>query len=274
MKYLCCAIAFSFLLFSCSPRVVSHRGATSGVSEPFDMDAFGRRLALASELAVDDRFAWESSDSIIFSKPFVLDSTDKTWFIDRRAEGRLAFYGRYDTQNNAYIVNSAFLYDSSGVVRRMAPDADERARTVARMVSMGTRRFEEINDSLGLGVEYNHYIRRNASGFWTMWFFPAGYDNYCAHGLDIRITIDPTGNHITECSIEGSYLRYFELQGKAQKVELDNGFDSMPSLGNLFFTCINRQNFDTISIINRGSVSRLIFRQDFGDRVWEHLRTD
>lgn len=274
MKRLCCALALSSLIFFCSPRIASHRGGTPVVSEPFDMESFGRRLALASELAADDRFAWESSDSIIFAKPFVLDSTDKTWFIDKRAEGRLAFYGRYDTQSDAYIVKSAFSCDSPGVVRRIPPDADERTHTIARIVAMGTRRFEEINDSLGLGVEFNHYIRRNDTGFWTMWFFPAGYDNYCAHGLDIIITIDPQGNHITECIIEGSYLRYFELERKAQKVELDNGFDSMPSLGNLFFTCINRHNFDTIAIINRGSVSRLVYRQDSDGWAWDHLRTD
>jgi hypothetical protein len=103
-----------------------------------------------------------------------------------------------------------------------------------------------------------------------MWFFPAGYGNYCAYGLDVYLTIDSSRALITDSRIIGNGLRYFEFEKKPSKIELDNTYESMPSLGNLFFMIMNRKYFKSIIIRNQNSISSMIFSPKSNEWVWIH----
>ncbi len=235
----------------------------------FDMRAFESACKLAESLAEDDLAAWRSTDSIMAAKPLRLDSLDKVWFVDLRDDKRYVFYGRYSEEDDEYYPKYAFIFEKNGEIRRISSFADLRTRRIARAVFSGLAFFESLADSMQLDVEYNHYIRKNGDGSYSMWFFPAGYENYCAHGLDIHITVDSTGEEVIGSAVVGRFLRYFELGDRHRTIELDNSYDSIPSLGNIFFAIINRRNFDNIVIVNSKSVSRLIYMPE--DDAWKWL---
>ena len=123
-----------------------------------------------------------------------------------------------------------------------------------------------------LEVDYNHYIRKNGDGSYAMWFFPAGYGNYCAHGFDVYLTVDSAGSTVVNHTIVGKYLRYFEIDKKEQRIELDNTYDAVPSLGNVFFTIMNRERFDRIVILNSGSTSSMVYSPDKHEWEWVHAK--
>jgi hypothetical protein len=269
--FLGCILTLSLL--SCTPRSVSTL-PPAAPQPPFDLAAFERTCALADALARDDRVAWQSSDSISAEKPHRLDSLDRAWFVDDRDGKRYAFYGRYLKDNDVYRLKYAFMADGRGDLHRIPIEVDGRTLAFARAVSVGTAAFKSIDDSLQLGVEYNHYIRKNSDGSYSMWFFPAGYGTYCAHGLDVAMVIDATGATVISHKIIGQYLRYFELDRKAQTIELDNTYTTMPSLGNIFFTIMNREHFDKIVINNSQSTSTMVRSPDTKEWSWVHVRRE
>ncbi|MBN1306824.1 MAG: hypothetical protein JXA18_02830 [Chitinispirillaceae bacterium] len=269
--FLGCIVMFS--LFGCSHRKMFTRG---GVEPPFpfDREAFERTCALADALARDDLAAWRSTDSIMAEKPLLLDSLDQTWFVDERDGRRYVFYGRYSAKDDSYRLKYAFMAEQDGDLQKIPAVTDERALQFARAVTAGKQFFQALVDSMQLDVDYNHYIRRNGDGSYKMWFFPAGYGNYCAHGVDIYLTLDRMGSTVTGRHIVGNYLRYFELDKKMRTVELDNTYDSMPSLGNVFFTIMNRERFERIIILNSQSTSAMTYSPEKKEWVWVHRRRE
>ncbi|MBN1578883.1 MAG: hypothetical protein JW913_20145 [Chitinispirillaceae bacterium] len=262
-----------FALFGCSHRKVLTLPAIEP-PPPFDMKAFERTCTLADALARDDLAAWRSTDSIMAEKPLLLDSLDQTWFVDDRSGKRYVFYGRYSVNNDTFHPKYAFVTEEDGDLLKIPAVVDERVLQFARAVTTGKKHFQAIIDSMQLNVDYNHYIRKSDDGSYAMWFFPAGYGNYCAHGVDIYLTINPSGSLVTGHNIVGNYLRYFELDKKTQTVELDNTYDSMPSLGNVFFAIRNRERFDSIVILNGQSTSTMTYSPERKKWVWVHGRRE
>lgn len=268
MKRIFLGCLFLLSLFGCTHRKVVRPAGRE--QWPFDEHVFRGTCALAEALAKDDRTAWRSTDSIMAEKPIRLDSLDKTWFVDARDDTRYVFYGRYSEEDDTYYPKYAFIAGGSGEVKRIPPVADERARRVARAICTGTTFFESLVDSMRLHVDYNHYIRKNGDGSYAVWFFPAGYGNYCAHGFDVYLTVDSTGSTVTGHTIVGKFLRYFEIDKKHRTVELDNTYDATPSLGNVFFTIMNRERFDRIVIYNSRSTSSMVYSPEKQEWEWVH----
>jgi hypothetical protein len=266
----CCICTILFADCAHLKAYFTRRPAAEPPPSFFDMAAFDRTCVLADALAHDDIAAWRSTDSIMAEKPILLDSLDRTWFVDVRDGVRYVFYGRYTAEDSAYHVKYAYMEEQDGRLQRIPAVADERAGRFARAVSTGERFFRTCIDSMRLNVDYNHYIRENGDGSYGMWFFPSGYGNYCAHGVDFHIVIDPTGHTVTDHAVTGGYLRYFELNKKTQTVELDNTYDSIPSLGNVFFALVNRERFDSIVIVNRGSTSTVKYSPEKREWEWVH----
>lgn len=271
LKILCIACSFLIvaLLFSCASRKIVQQPADS--SDYFDTTAFQRTCALAEEFALDDRLAWLSTDSIMAEKPMLLDSLDRTWFVDKRENARYAFYGRYFAGSGEYRPKYIFRSDTPGTVVKISTDVTD-ARTVrfARAVSTANASFRHLVDSMQVNVDYNHYIRENGDKSFSVWFFPAGYGTYCAHGLDFRLGIDPSGSAVTGHEAIGTCLRYFEIDKRDQAVVLDNTYAATPSLGNVFFVLRNRDRFDRIVIRNSTSKSTMVFSPE--KNAWEWVR--
>ena len=269
--FLGCIVMFS--LFGCSLRKMFTQ-ADVEPPPPFDMEAFERTCALADILVHDDMVAWHSTDFIMAEKPLLLDSLDQTWFVDQRNDRRYVFYGKYSAKDDTYHPKYAFMTEEGGGVQKIHAVVNERVLQFARAVTTGKQFFQMLIDSMQLNVDYNHYIRKNSNGSYVMWFFPAGYGNYCAHGVDFYIIIDQTGSTVTHHKIVGNYLRYFELDKKARTVELDNTYDSIPSLGNVFFTIMNKEHFDKIIILNSQSMSTITYSPEKKEWVWVHERLE
>ena len=259
-------LGITVTIFSCSPRKVV-RGVDDTTSA-FDPDAFARTCALAEDFTLDDRLAWRSTDSIMAEKPMRLDSLDQTWFVDKRGAARYVFYGRYFSGSVDYRVKYVFRSDTPGTVVRLPGAADSRAVRFARAVSAANAVFRHLVDSMQVNVDYNHYIRENVDGTFSIWFFPAGYGTYCAHGLDFHLSVDSSGSAVTGQEVVGAYLRYFEIDKREQTVELDNTYAATPSLGNVFFVLMNRDRFDRIVIFNSRSTSTMVYSKEKGAWEW------
>ncbi|MCX7726555.1 MAG: hypothetical protein N2053_06870 [Chitinispirillaceae bacterium] len=262
-----------FLLFCfCIPKktVITKEKESEFI---FDIEEFAKRCSIAVELSIDDMVAWRTSDSIILQKPFLLDTSDQTWFVDKRGNKRYVFYGRYSYEDGRYYPKYAFVYEEGGEIYRLNNlEVDERTNKIARAVTTGRIFFNRLLDSIELeGVEYNHYIRKLTDSSYSMWFFPAGYGNYTAHGFDFYLSIDSSGSTILSSKIIGQYLRYFELDKKEQIIELNNTYDSIPVVGNLFFALINKDNFKKIIIVNAKSFTHLIYSPDKKELKWVHF---
>lgn len=239
------------------------------VKMPFNMEEFDKKFNLANDLALDDIVAWWTTDSIMAKKPTLLDSSlDKTWFVYEKDGKRFAFYGRYSEDKGVYHPKYSFKVNEKGNVKRLSNDVTEITLKYAEAVNTGKKRFKNILDSLQLDVRYNHYVRKNRDGLYDMWFFPGGAGNYCAYGLYVHIKIDSTRKNVTGYEITGNGLRYFEFEEKPYKIEIDNTFNQMPSLGNLFFIIMNRKYFESIIIRNQNSISSMIFSPKTKEWVW------
>jgi hypothetical protein len=267
MLKLGCSLVLPVLFTSCTSRALRTGGAADEPSAVFDSTEFSRTCFLAEDFVLDDRLAWSSTDSIMAEKPMLLDSLDQTWFVDKRSTMRLVFYGRYFPESGEYRPKYVFKADSSGALRRARTGVDGRAIQFARAVSTAAAEFRRMVDSMQVNVDYNHYIRRNADSSFSVWFFPAGYGNYCAQGLDFVLAVDQTGSTVTGRVVTGKYLHYFEIDKRQQTVELDNTYAATPSIGNVFFVLNNRDRFDRIVINNSGSTSAMVYSAD--RKVWE-----
>lgn len=237
---------------------------------PFDREEFYRRYRLAEQLAEDDRVAWWTSDSIAAHKPVRLDSLDQNWFIIEKGDSRYAYYGRFSTEEKRYYPKYAFIAGRDGSISTLSPPVtDSEIDACAHAVHTGTEFFQSLLDSMQLDVSYNHYIKTGKDGTYRMWFFPAGYGNYCAHGLDVHVIIAPSGDKVIRHTVNGRFLRYFELDDRSQTVELDNTYDSIPTVGNLFFVFVNCRNFNRITIKNMNSTSTAVHRPEKNELEWE-----
>ena len=235
-----------------------------------DPEAFDRNLHIAEELAGDDRIAWMSTDSILAERISLLDSLDSTWFVCKADNRSYAYYGRYVPEEEVYYPKYVFVSTSDSTIEKVPPDTGATATFFARMVAAGNNYFKRIVDSLQLDIHYNHYIRKAPGGRCIMWFFPAGYANYCAQGIEIRLTIDSASGEVSGYDVDGTLLRYFELDKKNKPVELDNRWSDIPSIGNIFFVLRNRDNFPDMKIINRSSISRLVYSPENEEWTWKH----
>jgi hypothetical protein len=240
------------------------------VKMPFNMEEFDKRFDLAGDLALDDMVAWWTTDSIMAEKPNQLDSLDKTWFIYEENEVRFAFYGRYDDKSGQYIPKYSFFADKDGKVKRISNTVEQNAVKYAQAVTTGKSKLKQIMDSLDIDVKYNHYVKKDNDNSFEMWFFLAGAGNYCAYGLDVHMQIDSSRTSVKQYEIVGNGLRYFEFKDKPYKIELDNTFAVMPSVGNLFFMIMNRKYFERIVIVNKESISSMIHSPKTKEWVWIH----
>ena len=259
------------LLSSCA----SHRKLGEAAFEKksiVDPEVFSRNLQLAEELASDDVIAWISTDSILADKSSRLDSLDQTWFVYKEADRRYAYYGRYAPGEGVYHPKYAFVStDGATITSIPAVPPRPEATGYAWMIHIGSNFFSRIVDSLQLDIHYNHYIRKNSEEKnYTLWFLPAGYGDYSAQGIEVRITIDAAAGRVDGYEIRGSLLRYFELDKKSQRIELDNTYDDTPTLGNLFFALRNRDRFYSIKILNKNSVTSLVYSAETGTWDWIH----
>jgi hypothetical protein len=257
----------SLLLFSCSMYSRFSRQSI-GQNAARQNEAFSRSRQIAEELLKDDRIAWLSTDSILAEKSSLLDSLDRTWFVYKEDNRWFAYYGRYSDTDDTYFPKYAFVSEDGATLEKIPAVAGKTATLYAKAVTAGTNYYKTIVDSLQLDIHYNHYIRKSGDGWFTMWFFPAGYGNYCAQGIETRISIDPSAEKVTGHRVTGTLLRYFELDKKQQTVELDNTYDTIPSLGNIFFLLQNRDHFASIRIINKNSVSTMVRNPDSGEWAW------
>ena len=262
-------LMFIQLFFSCTPLGFFHKTVLQKRNDDIPSE-FGRRCELAGELVQDDRMAWSTSDTIAAEKPMLLDTTDQTWFVYLLNNRRFAYYGRFSPEDDQYYPKYAFIKNLHGMVERLPPSVDDTTLSYARAVHTGSVFFTALIDSLQQDISFNHYIRRLPDNSYTVWFFPAGYDDYFAHGLDIKLSIDSTGTSVTDYKISGRFPRYFEITQKDRTIELDNSYDSIPSLGNLFFMYMNREHFRKIVIINTASTSTMVYKPDKNEWVWVH----
>lgn len=266
---LTCLLIIAGTLSTCTSRKsLRHSDEASSI---FDSTVFVHTCALAEEFAIDDRLAWLSTDSILAEKPMLLDSLDQTWFVDKRDKARYVFYGRYFSGSGEYRPKYIFRSDTPGIVVKISPDVtDERTVRFARAIYTAGINFRFLVDSMQVNVDYNHFIRENSDKSFSIWYFPAGYGTYCAHGLDFHFTVDPSGGSVTGYEIIGECLRYFEIDKRDQPVELDNTYGATPSLGNVFFVLQNRHRFDRIAIRNSQSTSTMVYSAE--KKAWEWVR--
>ena len=258
------------LLLCCSPpKITLQHSLPDGKDITLDSEEFNRRIALAEELVQDDQIAWITSDSLSAKDTLLLDSMDQTWFVILDNKDRYVFYGRFDTATDQYLPKYAFSAHNDAVPEQMSLAVTEPVHEYARAVATGVAHLKTVLDSLGFDVSYNHYIRRNSDSSFTMWFFPAGYNKYCAQGLDIRVIVRANGRSIEKSTILGQFIRYFELNKPEQVVKLENPFDSFPSVGNLFFALNNRQHFDMVSIICTNATYTTFFDNSEERWIWK-----
>jgi hypothetical protein len=269
MLLCCCFLPITVLFSSCTTHknlVRQKVEKTTGI----DLDSFNRNLRIAEELVNDDKIAWKSTDAILAERVSLIDSLDSTWFVCRADNRRYAYYGHYAADEEMYYPKYVFASSDDSIIEKVAPEANPEATFFAKMVTAGISHFKTIVDSLQLEIHYNHYIRKAPGGRCIMWFFPAGYGNYCAQGIEVRIHIDSASGAVTGHDVDGALLHYFELDKKSEPVKLDNTWSDTPSIGNIFFVLSNRENFTDMKILNRNSISRLIRSPDDDTWTWEH----
>lgn len=261
-------VLFLGLLLSCCtlPKITRQHLSPVKKNIILHSEAFNRRVSLAEELVLDDQIAWITSDSLSALDTLLLDSLDETWFVVLFNDKRSVFYGRYDPETNRYLPKYAFSAYGTESPHRIPLEITEPIHIYARAVTTGVIHFKTILDSLGFDVSYNHYIRQNNDSTFTMWFFPAGYNNYCAQGLDVMLTISADGANVDNQIIYGKFIRYFELNTPEKNVNLKNTYDTLPSTGNLFFALNNRDYFNEISIICEDATYTTTF--DLSDQHW------
>lgn len=240
---------------------------------PFDKSLFTSRCTLAIDLVKDDLAAWWTSDSITAEKSHRLDSTDTNWFVYNRDNERLVYYGRYDEISASYLPKYIFKFSADSVVTRQTDSLSDDAQRFARAIVFSSKRFQYIIESFMLDFKFNHYIRQNADQTFSIWYFPAGNDRYCAYGLEIQIQIDSSASAIVAEQINGNELKYFEIQKIPTAITLDNTFDHVPSVGNIFFVHLFGRYFGTVTINNSSSTSTAAISADGKACTWTHEAT-
>jgi len=272
MKSVFIAVLAGLCCFQCT---MPWRHALSGDATSdtflFDKSIFDNRVFLARAFAEDDRAAWWSSDSISSHPPLLIDSLDDTWFVLEREGSRQIYYGRFSPLTSRYSPKYAFRLTEDRTIVVVPPETDSLVNLFAHAVYTGNRHFNHVLDSLMLDFKFNHYVRQNPDGSFALWYFPAGMGNYCGYGIEITLLISPTADSIMQTTITGNEFKYFELSDSLSALTLDNTFDDVPSVSNIFFTLMNIRYFSRISLINRHSVSTAFKSKFFPDDLyWEH----
>jgi len=240
----------------------------------FNDSLFNQRLALARDLVDDDHAAWWSSDSITALQPHHLDSLDDTWFVLSEPTARRIFYGRYFPETNTYTIKYSFTMSDSHAIALPPSETSDTVTLFARAVYFGDRYFDHLLDSLMLDFPFNHYIRRNPDNTFILRYLPAGTGNLCAYGTEIILQLAETGDSLLSTTLTGNELKYVEFSNTPEALELDNTFDEVPSIGNIFFTLSFIREFPVISIINQESISiaRMSETDTSGRVSWEHVQ--
>lgn len=267
----------SILLFcllciaSCSTPPDKRLVANVSDNSKFDEEAFAMRCSLATSLMYDDSAAWKTSDYITSNfSASVLDSLDETWFVVPENVSRTVFYGKFLSASKSYQPKFQFSVTPDSGIRHIPPALSSEILVYAKAVYTGTTQFKKLLDSLMLNFSFNHYIRKNSDASFTMWFFPAGMDTYCPYGLEAQLSIDQTGSIVKNITLTGNELKYFEVTKKPDSILLDNTFEPIPTVGNIFFILMFGKYFTSVEIQNAFYQTSATWSPEHNTWNWTH----
>lgn len=256
---------------SCSTPPDKRLLANASGSSEFDEAAFAQRCSLATSLMLDDSAAWKTSDYITSNFPAtVLDSLDETWFVLPGNNSRTVFYGKYLSATSSYQPKFQFVVTPDAKIQHVPPALSSEILVYAKAVHTGTTQFKRLLDSLMLNFSFNHYIRKNTDSSFTMWFFPAGMDTYCPYGLEALLSIDQTGSIVKNIALTGNELKYFEVTKTLGSIVLDNTFETVPTVGNIFFILMFGKYFTSVEIQNTYYQTTVRWSPEHNAWLWTH----
>ncbi|EMR01928.1 hypothetical protein [Cesiribacter andamanensis] len=215
----------------------------------FDQEAFAEKLVLADWLLQYDAMAWQSADSIRQLPPQQQDRLGNEWFCYQTADGSWqAVYGRYSPQGYELIAHYRKGGNGSILRSTLAPDT-AFLNAHGRALQTASRELQGLKASIN--IRFNHYIRQQPDGRFTVWIFPAFQPNGLAvYGGEYCYTLDAGGRHILQDhSYSQGLFRAFKI-GEHDEARLDYSELLQPSLGTVFFARYYNKFFSSICIEN------------------------
>ncbi len=234
------------------------------VPRDFDVKAFNEKFAVARWLGDYDRTTWEALQSLRKEKGF----REKML-----SEGFEHFcYQDADGVWHAVLGHFFFTYDTLHPERtgRGTPPSSSELQPYVQALHTATERLKK--DHADLPVRMSRYIRKNPDGTFTVWFFPAPFQNDMAiYGGEFSYTLDPSGSRILESS--GYYsgkFKGFPLEKGLKEITLDYSDIDEPTLGGIFFVWQYKEFFDKIRLQTARSISTILHDHS-GGYYWVHV---
>ena len=247
----------------------------SPAAATFPTAAFDSVARTAAWLARYDRVAWETSALVTAAGPHLapeqVDRIGAEWFCFERDSIWHAVYGRYDAARGRYDV---VLHYTGRPGERFAaakapPDSALSARYGRALQMTRARLPAEVRDE---GVQLTSFVQPRTDGAIDVWYLPAFQpDGWAVYGIELRYTLDPSAHRVTDSSVVVGTLRG-SLLDSTVTIEIDNGGNSMPTVGQAFFAMLYASEFEAILINDRDFISELAMSG--GKRAWVHDRRE
>ncbi len=244
--------------------------AAAGKDEPpdFPYEAFHENETTARWLTVYDRVAWHSSDLVLQEPEEELRKLGEEWFCYESSGTWHAVYGIYDVETDAYRVS--FHYEvtaEDGVVPSEGAIDEALVHRFGR--ALRTALDARPEGLTSLPVRFNHYIRTLEDDRIEVWILPGGQpDGTLIFGGDARYLLDPTG---TQIQLEE--LNFTQFRGvhpkPDMKLNINREGNDVPSVGDIFFLLTFRNQFESVTIWNRCSLTQMVDPEGH-DSVWIH----
>lgn len=225
---------------------------------------------MAEWLVIYDKAAWYSTDELMKQDKEKLEGLGRHWFCFQDSlDVWHSVYGNYE--DGSYEQMFHFIIKSREDVSLSDEKIDQDLLNAYGMAL--DRAFNEMEKKLPYPtVRFNHYIRQEGSGNFSVFIFPAFQpDGTVLYGAELVFEISPEDEILQDLSYIKEGLYQFTIDTSKEIIlnytELDR-----PTLGAVFFAVYYKDYFKMIKIDDSKSVSFLM--NSNGTYSWIHIEKE
>jgi hypothetical protein len=220
--------------------------------------AFQSRQETVAWLLAYDRAAWLTSDAVMAEPDSTKRGLGREWFCLKIGDVWHAFYGRFDTEADAYHTALHYELGPTGQVTRSTAAVDVAQTTaLARALHWGYARLpEHFTD---VGFTFNHYVRMLGDSAIEVWYLPGWHPRVevMVYGGEARYLFDATGREERARHVLLDPWRGYPL-GDTTGIVLNYEQHALPTVGSLFYLYSNWKHYRKITIVTQAYHSTLV----------------
>jgi len=253
---------FLFIIISLSLNTIQ--------AQKFDLKDFNKKFKTAEWLYKYDLVAWWSTDSLMTKDKEKFKQLGREWFCFQDSTNTWhSVYGKYE--NGKYNQVFHFVVKSRNEVSESKEQIDTSFLNVrGKVLKIAFKQMKYVSDSTS--IRFNHYIRKNKSGNFDIYIFPAFQPNGTAiYGGEFIYEISPSGEIVRNNSYYQGKFRGYKTD-KPVEIKLDYRELKKPTLGGIFFAWYYKSYFSKIFINTKESLSTPF--KDGNKYIWIHVEKD